>query len=439
VVRLVLLAALLGVALSNAREERWREDIAVARREFLAKDLSFTPDRRRVAERRLDRLATEAPSLTDQEIVAELARVAALAENPHTRAYLLRNRGWWRRYPIRIWKFGDGWRVIATAAGHEHLLGARIVGFGRRSVRAAEEAVRPLYAGPASWRAYMASYSLTSPDALLGTRVIAGDGAVDLAVEKDGRWFTVGLAPVAGPRRAVPEESWWFLSASHPAATGWAHVLAGRTLPPYLDRPGDWYDLRRCDKGVLYLSFSRAEDQPGRPTLAAFGTQVLERIAQEPDSRLVIDLRFKTGGNLQKTLGLFRSIARSRPGQAHQRLFVILGPTTFSAGITPAAILKEGSKAVIVGSEPGDRLRFWAEGGNVLLPNSGINLHFADRVHDYSGMAPGVPEELVYLTLKAGSLRPDLPVTTRFADYLAGRDPVTERVLPGGLRCGDDG
>ena len=434
---LMLLGAIAGVGQPSSREDRWREDIAVARSDFLAKDLSFTPDRRRAAERRLDELASNIASLTDQETVAELARVAALADNPHTRAYLLRNRGWWRRYPIRIWKFSDGWRVIAARPEHQRLLGARIVAFGTRPVAAAEAAVRPLYAGPATWGAYMASYTLTSPDALLGTRVIAGDGTVELKVEKDGGRLTAALAPVEEPRRTIPEESWWFLSPAHSATKGWAHVLAGRSLPSYLDRPGKWYELRRCEGGVLYLGFNRAEDQPGELTLSAFGAAVLDQIRQAPDARLVIDLRFNTGGNLQKTTGLFRSIAASRVGQTERRLFVILGPSTFSAGITPAAILKESSKAVIVGSEPGDRLRFWAEGGNVLLPNSGINLHFADRVHVYSGEAPGVSEKLVYLTLNGRSLRPDLPAPTRFADYLAGRDPATERILPDGLRCSE--
>lgn len=434
-IRSFLLLATLTLAQPSELVSRWQEDVTVAREQFLAKDLSFTPERRATARKRLDRLHARIPLLTDQQIVAELARVAALADNGHTRAYLLRNRGWWRRYPVRIWKFDDGWRIVAVRPGQEALLGARILRIGGKAVASAEAATRPLFAGPATWASYMASYTLTSPDALLGTGVIEGEGAAQFDLERDGRRWATRLVPVEEPPRTTPEESWWFLSPGHPATEGWVQLMAGRKLPAYLAQPGEWYRLAACDAGILYLPFSRSEDQPGRPTLAEFGERVLETIEKAEDARLVIDLRFNTGGNLLKTRALFEDLARSPLGQTRGRLFVILGPSTFSAGITPAAILKQQSKAIFVGTEPGDRLHFWAEGGNVRLPNSGINLHYADRAHAYGPGGRPVPEELVYLRLNASSLRPDLPAGLRFHDYLTGRDPAAQRIEPKGLQC----
>lgn len=431
----LLLAALAAVQSRDAAE-RWRQDVEVARTDFLPKDLSFTPQRRKLARERLARLAQAIPNLTDQQIVAELARVAALADNAHTRAYLLRNRGWWRRYPIRIWKFNDGWRVIAVRPGQEPLLGARLISIAGKPVGKAQEAVHSLYGGPPAWASYMATYTLTSPDALLGTGVLTGGGGeVRLGLEKGGRRFTANIAPSAEPRRSIPEESWWFLSPAHSAVSGWLHVLAGQPLPAYLDRPDVWYDLRRCSAGLLYLRFNRSEDQPGRPTLADFGGQVLNEIASAPRARLVIDLRFNTGGNLQKTRRLFEQIARSPLGIERGRLFVVLGPSTFSAGITPAAILRQNSEAIFVGSEPGDRLQFWAEGGNMVLPNSGITLHYADRAHIYASGRTAVPAELTYLRLNARDLRPERPAPISFADFVNGRDPSAERIELNGLQC----
>ena len=136
---------------------RWRTDIDVARKEWLAKDRSFTPDARREAEARLAALATRVPQLADYEIVAELARIAALSRNAHTRAYVLRNRGYWRRYPIRIWKFADGWRVVAGQGAGEALIGRRIVAIDGKPVpRPRLRCVRCLPAmtvGPTTWRA----------------------------------------------------------------------------------------------------------------------------------------------------------------------------------------------------------------------------------------------------------------------------------------------
>jgi hypothetical protein len=415
--------------------ERWRQDVAVARDEFLAKDMSYSPKSKAQARAVLDRLWQRVPVLSEQAIVAELARAAALADNGHTRAYLLRNRGWWRRYPLRLWKFSDGWHVVAVRPGLEDLLGAKALRVAQQPIARAEAALRPLYGGPDTWASYMASYSLTSPDALLGMGVLKAGDRVALGLEKDGRSFQLELDASAEPRRETPEESWWFLTPDHPGVSGWRQVIAGTALPQYLTRADNWYDVRRCDGGDLYFTFSRSEDQPGRPTLAEFGTKLLQLLQASNDARLIIDLRFNTGGNLMKTRGLFQAIARSAHGQTKGRLFLLIGPSTFSAGITPAAILKQDGRPILVGSRPGDRETFWAEGGNIRLPNSGINMHFADRAHVYGRLDPTILPHLTYLKLNAGDLSPDLKVAVTFADYMAGRDPLTERIRSSKLVC----
>lgn len=64
--------------------------------------------------------------------------------------------------------------------------------------------------------------------------------------------------------------------------------------------------------------------------------------------------------------------------------FVITGRATFSAGITPALPWREAGDVIFVGEPVGDDLDFWAEGGNIRLPNSGYDAHFANSLHSYS-------------------------------------------------------
>jgi hypothetical protein len=437
----VLLAALAVAVATTASAQApgpqgvaaWREDIAVARSQFLAKDLSFSAAHRAEADRRLAALSEHVPELTEPEIVAEIARAVALADNAHTRAYLLRNRGWWRRYPVRIWKFSDGWRVVAVRPGYEDLLGGRIVRIGGRAVGDAAAAVRPLYAGVDGWADYMAAYSLTSPDALLGTGVISGAGDAVFEVEKEGRRR---VAVAAGPqeRRAVPEEAWWFLSPAHAATRGWVSVLKAEGLPAYLSEPDAGYSLRRCAGDVLYVQFNRAQDQ-GPESLAVFGQRVLGELTRDPAAMLVVDLRFNTGGDMLKAGPLFRGLAATEAGRTPGRLYALVGPATFSAAINHVATLKQNTQVRLAGTEPGDRLEFWAEGGNVTLPNSRINLHYAERAHSYSTHPPPIDSKLLYAPLNVASLKPDLPATLSFAQYARGRDPVAERAVPGGLKC----
>jgi hypothetical protein len=169
------------------RHSAWEEDLTVARDTLLQKDHSYTAEARRAADDEIARTRSRIDQLTDQQIIASLARAAALSDNAHTRVYLLRNRSYWRRYPIRIWRFSDGWYVVAARAAAAPLVGGRITHIQGVGIEQAFEKVRPLYAGNAQWASYMSTYTLTSPDALLSVGVLDDDVAEFVVQVGDAR------------------------------------------------------------------------------------------------------------------------------------------------------------------------------------------------------------------------------------------------------------
>jgi hypothetical protein len=434
---IVAVAALVvawSTAAADERAERWRTDIGVARTEWLAKDRSFAPDARAEAERRLAMLSASAAQLADFEIAAELARVAALSKNAHTRAYLLRNRGYWRRYPIRIWKFADGWRVIAAQGPGEALIGRKIVAVGGVPIAAAQAAVRDLFAGNDRWADYMASYSLTSPEALRAGKVAVSD-TVAFSAEDDRGRTSVVLEPMPFVPRDKPEEAWWFLSPAHAATQGWAQALGGRPLPVVLQGAAANYRLLPCGSGVLYFQFNRAQDGDGE-TLEAFGVRLLAQLGAAAPAKLIVDLRFNTGGDATKAHQFLKVVTAMPWTRERGRVVVIVGPNTFSAGITHAVWLKQETAATFVGTEPGDELDSWSEGGNVDLPNAKLRLHYADMAHRYSKRPADIPADQVMVDWNVDNLTPDLPVDWTWAAYAGGRDPYMERALERAMSCG---
>lgn len=440
-IRNLMLAACLGAAsaLSSAaaqeagaeRDDRWRADLAVTRDEFLQRDRSYNADERALALAILDRLQTNVAALSDQEIVAGLAQVAAATHNAHTRAYLLRNRGWWRRFPIRIWRFADGWRVVAVQPGYETLLGVRLTRIAGRPIEQAAEALRPLYAGNDAWARYMATYTLTSPDALLGMHVSDADTVVFDGEGESGP-VSIAVAPMPFVRRDGPEESWWFLAPRE----GWRQVLDNRAAPPFLAEPERNYLMRRCARDTLYIQFFRAQDVPGE-SIADFGRRVLAHMQADPPQRLVVDVRFNTGGNLELAQPFFAALAQTPLAQRRGRLFMISGVNTFSAGITPMVQMRQDAQVSIVGEGPGDELDYWSEGGNVPLPHSGIMMHFADRMHTYSRVPYDLAPALIHTNYDVDSLEPDRPTQWRWRDYVAARDPSLEAIIGRRGRCGE--
>jgi hypothetical protein len=435
IIATIVVLAPTGAVHAKDRTSAWREDLTVARDTFLQKDRSYTATTKQAAYDELERARLRVDDLTDQQIVASLARAAASSDNAHTRAYLLRNRSYWRRYPIRIWRFPDGWYVVAARAQGQSLVGGRLTHIQHSAVDQAYEKVRPLYAGNAGWANYMSTYTLTSPDALLAVGILDKNLA-EFSVQIDGKSRSVQLSPEPLDPRTGPEESWWFLTPQHPAASGWTHVLASRDLPPALASAELNYSYARCDNEVLYVRYSRAADSPGQETVRAFGERLLRDVAARPPRKLVLDLRFNTGGNLELAEPLMKALAQSPLGSEPGRIAVLVSSSTFSAGITAAASLRSRSKAILVGAHPGDRPDFWSEGGNVILPNSGIAMHYADGLHQYSDIPPpaGV-KEFLSLGIDVRNLEPDVAVDLTWREYLIGSDPVAAAAANGTLRC----
>jgi hypothetical protein len=300
--------------------------------------------------------------------------------------------------------------------------------------------LRPLFAGNDSWAQYMGSYTLSSADALHAAGLVDLHGDAEFRVEIDGSAQSLTLAPSRFERREGPEESWWFLSPAHPAAgASWRHALAAVSLPESLRGAPVDYRFLRCADDVVYVQFNRAADTPGGEPLAAWSKRLLTELARRPPQRVVFDLRLNTGGDLTKARPLVEALAASSLGQERGAIVVLSDVTTFSAGITPLAVLRGTSQAVVVGRPPGDGSDFWAEGGNIVLPHSRLVLHYADGLHSYSGRARaiGLAEHLP-LGLSVSSLAPDVPVAWRWSDYTAGRDPDVVAALGAPLRCDAD-
>lgn len=426
-------AAQTGWPSSADRLRGWQEDLDSAITVFLPRDKSFAPAARARFIRDLGQLRASIDLLSDEQVITRLAAAVAGAHNAHTRLYLLRNRTVLRRYPVRFWWFGNQLYVIRAHPEQAELLGGRVVTIAGHSVADVAKRVAPLYAANRSWARYMSTYLMTSPEILGGVGLLRGNSELALTVEaRDGHRVEARLLPMSLERSEQPFEAWWDLAPTHPGRQGpWISALSTDTLrlPRYLRQLTRFYWMHRDTASrLLYVQYNRAQDEPGAETVTAFSDALVQALERNPPDKLVIDLRFNTGGNLRLADPLFRRIAALPLAQERGRLFVITGRATFSAGITPVALLRQSSRAVIVGEPVGDALDFWAEGGNILLPNTKLTLHYADGFHSYSTRE--YPQFLPYnYDLSVKSAGPDVPVELTIDQYLNGRDAAMEAIL----------
>ncbi len=424
------------ITLPATKLERWEQDIAHVRSRFLRYDQSYTSATRARAVELLDRLEADLPELDDSEIVAAISRIAATAGNAHTRLYLLRNRTALRRVPLRLWWFSDGLFVIRARERDSDIVGCRVDGIAGRPTASVREAVSQLFSGNESWRDYKSAYFMTAPAALRGVGVIQDSSSIRFDLECAGRSRPIVLEAEPLRRLERPTENWKNLSSAYegevellaPPRGSWSRPLPRLAEPLHLRHPDRnyWMETLASDRAV-YIHYSRSQNDDEGVSFDEFGDGVLE-VLEHPDiDAAIVDLRFNTGGNLGTAEGFFRRLTEHPDLAGGGRLMVLTDQATFSAGLFHAAQLRAAG-ATLVGREPGDRLDYWAEGGNIVLPHSRFTLHFSNGYHSYSGN-PDPRMEKVFRSLTVPDLVPDIQVRPTSAQYFSGEDPLLDATL----------
>jgi hypothetical protein len=416
---------------------QWREDLQFAVDTFLPRDRSFSPEARQQFRKAIAELQKTVENKTDDRIIVEFAKAVALAKNAHTRLYLLRNRSELRRYPIRVWWFADGLYVVRATPEYSDLLGARVLRIGGRTIDQIRESVAPLFAGNASWRTYMSAYTMTSPDILIGLGLIGANGRAGIEfANRRGKKGKRQLEPLPLRKSDQPTESWWDLCPTRPRDDGsWisALTLDAAHLPLYLQNTERQYWSQYVPSDRLsYIQFNRSSNAPTGESLAEFGKRTLAELQSAEVLKIVLDVRFNTGGDLSIGRPFIAGLAAFAK-ERKIKVYVITGRATFSAGIFHALQLRQYANAILVGEPIGDVLEIWSEGGNLLTPNSRLSLHYADRLHSYSPLER--PEFRQYLVtdtdLSVSNSMPDILVRMSARDYFAGRDPALEAARRG--------
>jgi hypothetical protein len=407
------------------RVEAWQQDLDQVISRFLRYDRSYSPARREATRVALQNLRARVHRLNDDAIRDALARAVAISGNAHTRLYLIRNRTEVRRVPLRVWWFANQLRVIRASNENANLLGCEVTRIGRLSPTVAFQKVRGIKAGNLSWQRYMSAYLLTSPDILHGAGVLPDAERLPLTFRCGARTVRATLTPLPLKRTTAAVEAWWDLSPSYPHADGMKHVLTGENLPLYLRKPAQNYSVEYLpEESLIYVQYNRSQPMSATP-MSDFTAQVLRLLDEHQVKGFVVDVRFNTGGDAGTGTPFVQTVAPRLKGIP---VVVITSRVTFSAGITHAAQWKQFANALVVGEPVGDDLDSWSEGGNILLPNSKLTVHYANGFHSYS--RKDYPENQPYFyDLNIDSLRPDHFSQVSWPEYLQGKDPVLSAAI----------
>ncbi|HEY6328485.1 MAG TPA: hypothetical protein VI756_04040, partial [Blastocatellia bacterium] len=180
----------------------------------------------------------------------------------------------------------------------------------------------------------------------------------------------------------------------------------------YRQKPGNsfWYTYLPEYKAV-YCSFR------GYRTLATDSPGLFKLIADENPEKLIVDMRLNGGGDywegLKHVIGPIRALSNINK-KGH--LFVIIGPSTFSAAMSNSAQFRSQTEAILVGEPIGERPNSYQEVKQLTLPNSHLVVRYSTKYYKFVEGGENL-------------IRPDQLVPTTWEDFRAGKDPVLEWIL----------
>jgi hypothetical protein len=338
------------------------------------------------------------PALAPIAVVTAFARLLALIGDGHTRLDLHTLPGL-RRLPVQLYAYQDGLAVQQTTQEHTELLGARVLAIDEMPVDEVWARARPLVSCDNELRARAAVPRLLSlPDVLYTCGVTAAaDQATLTGVRPDGQ-LVHSVLPATGAAPAAWVALWEATDAPAPHWRAQPHDANWWTTLP--------------DGATLYAHFGSVRDGPEQPLAAWFDT-IFARIARGDITRLIVDIRRNSGGNMALNQPLLHHLIRCDAVNHWGRLFVVIGRDTFSAAMLLAVDLERHTRALFVGEPTGSRPNVYGENVPITLPHSGLTCTVSGLWWQYSHPADDRPW-----------IAPAIPSPLRIADDQANQDPA---------------
>lgn len=396
---LVIVSAMLGLSAAIAQRgqapgpltaEQLQEDLDVMAETLRRRHpgLShFTP--RPVFEKAVSDLRAELPRLTRDQAFVALNRIAVMAGDAHTFLEPSPNEP---RLAVHLIRFGDELRVDFAQQGFQSAVGARVVAIGSIPVG----------------QALAMAEALAAPNEHRGLREAWAADFLNRAEMLRG----LDLAPASGPVTmtfAADDGNQFQLQVPLMTPAAWAGVTRHAISRP---RAESFWCAALAEHRAVYCNIRLYED------LGRHSRAMLALIARARPEKVIIDLR-------QQTIGGDSNVARRtivdplrRLPNVNRRggLYVLIGPTTFSAAMVSAVQFRRDTNAILVGQPLGEKPNSWSEVDYRVLPNSRWRLHHSTGYYEYQ---PG----------SDNMVRPHVAIATTWADVRAARDPVLDWVL----------
>ncbi|NCC63334.1 MAG: hypothetical protein EOM15_01590 [Spirochaetia bacterium] len=345
-----------------------------------------------------ERALLSAPALNDIDFYFTASKLAALASDSHTSVSLTKELvASLNVYPLQIAYVDGAWRLIVVEQDKRSMLGSEILTINGICFTEIVERARPLVSHDNEvWFRQSLSRLLNIAELYqyLGVLENARQEIV-ITLDKQESYIVEPL---------TVEE---FYQKEY------------RTLydvkPITALNPVYYRSLLLDQDSILFLQYNSCASDSEYP-IDQFIEDTLQHIARHEINKVIVDLRYNTGGNSRLFEPMIKGLALLQK-ELNFSIDVLIGDRTFSSAIMNAVQLKQRTEARLVGTETGGSVNHYGELKYFTLPYSSLVVHYSTK---YFVMDKKHEE---------GSLKPDVYIEPAVKDLLDGVDTVVQTIL----------
>ena len=137
------------------------------------------------------------------------------------------------------------------------------------------------------------------------------------------------------------------------------------------------YSAKELTQEAYYIQYNQCQEAEDLP-MKDFTEYVEEQIQNKGYQKVIIDLRYNSGGNSNIFEVMIEKISELQKEQQFE-VYVLIGSNTFSSAVINACQLKQEIEAVLVGSPTGGNVNAYGEIEYFQLPNLPVTVWYSTK------------------------------------------------------------
>ncbi|WP_422105459.1 S41 family peptidase [Winogradskyella sp.] len=394
--------------LDHMNPVKWEADVNQLNDIIQNEFKTFQPELKDKFDSNTKQLISELNQLSNEEITIRLGQLIVGLENGHTEISAMQRVANFKRMPLAMYIFNDSMYIYGAQKKYQHIIGTRVVKIGRKTLDEILSALKTIMTHDNHYEIlYAGTTFMLSPEVLKFLDIIDDMAQVQFELEdSSGRIIHETIIP---------------LSIAEYKAGDWVSYTQMNAIQPTLSQKNQgkdyWYKYI-AEHNAMYMYFGQVNNQKGEPSLKKFFKNMFKEIDNTKAQKLIVDLRYNTGGDNSKSKPLIEAIKKHPYLNKEGRVYVITGRMTFSAAMATAVFLKRQTNAILIGEPSRGNPNKSNNVEHKRLKNSGLLVEYTTRIIKHW------PElgDLDHVPV-------DIEILKRFEHYQKGVDPVLEYIV----------